>query len=1220
MSKFKPTRSQQQALTAHDSDILVSASAGSGKTTILVDRIVKKLIAGQEIDQLLIVTFTDAAAREMKQRLTKRIQNQAAEISPDKRQHLYRQLSLIPSAYISTLHAFCLRVIRKFYYLIDLDPTFRLLSDDNERYLLKERAWQKVRADYYQADDAEFFALEDNFVSGNDDDDMADLIFQLADFALTTPNPNEWLAQLSQQYFIENDVSQTDFYQETLLDTLTNNIAYLKLQVQKTLQYIDAYEQLEGYYDSLAALNEQLKQIQQQLPELLWDDLRRLIVQLPPIKGRAKAKTDPEIMQPFKNLKNSITEQLQELQYKLFALDNQQWQKILQSAGQLVDKLVTVEVKFLKKFKQEKQAQHSLDFNDLEHYTMQILQTQKDGIAVAKEYYQQQFTEILVDEYQDTNPLQEAIVQQIRRNNPANLFMVGDVKQSIYGFRQAAPQLFVHKYQRMQVDSQAGQLINLSENFRSTKNVIDTVNGIFERVMDQHLGDLDYTQDTRLIAGADFPADLDTTTDVILNQAAENSTDTTNEQAEINLIIEKIQQLFADNYQIYDRQSGQKRPLKYSDIVILTRVKSLNNDIVNQFAQAHLPIVVPDAANYFQATEVRVMLSMLKIIDSPRQDIPLVAVLRSMIGGLNENELAYLRINSRTGDYYQALINYLADNSYNQKNEFAHELTTKVQHFMDQLAGFREQAPKISISELIWQIYLQTGYLSYAQGMPNGRQRVANLHALYQRADQFEQMEFKGLFQFIRFIEHIQNNQKDLAQPLEYQQESNEITVMTIHGSKGLEFPIVFLLNIDHRFNNEDSHRKYLFDTQQGIGIKYLDQQTHIIYETLPMYTAKAKQRNKVLSEEIRLLYVALTRAQQKLILVGSTKKSLEEEWNNWQLPNQTDTVIDTAIRSKFNSFQNMLQYVWGLNGQFTEDQVEAKAQSAFQFVINCKSPQKITPDASIANQQPDDSAMNQEITPLFKSTVQKILNFSYPYNVATKTTAYQSVSEIKHLFASPDDQDLPVIDWQQHKPQGNRYILDDFVRPHFLTDEKVAVTPADIGSATHLLLQKIDLKKQPTMGDFQALAHTLVQQQILTAAVAAKINYASLAQFYQSDLGQQILQQQTKLHREWAFSLLLPAKRLFTQMSQEMDDQILIHGIIDGLFRDADNQIIIFDYKTDYLDPQKSSGKHSIPNAVQEYSGQLNLYQQAVEQIAHQKVAHKYLCLLSINQVVEVK
>lgn len=1220
MTQFIPTKNQRQALEKADRDVLVSAAAGSGKTTVLVEHIIEQLFNGQDLDHLLIVTFTEAAAQEMKQRLTHELQSRTATVTDtSKRQHLYRQLALIPSAYISTLHAFCLRVIRKFYYLRDVDPNFRLLSDDNERFLLKERAWQKLRTAYYQAEDEDFFLLEDNFVGGSDDSTMADLLFHLTDFATTTPDPKSWIESLPLQYQVGSDITQTDFYQQILQRTLINNVAYLQLQVQKAQDTTQTYDELAAYQTSLQQLNEQIQNLQQNLPNLKWDDLRLLVLDLPTISGRAKPKTDPHITQPFLTLKKNITSQLQELQYKLFALDNQQWQKILQGTGHLVTKLVEVAQRFLQQFQTEKSLQHSLDFNDLEHQALTLLQTQKGGHQVAQEYYQQQFQEILIDEYQDTNPLQETIIQLIRRRDPGNLFMVGDIKQSIYGFRQAAPQLFVHKYQQMQSLLQTGKLINLSENFRSAPNVIQTINEIFTRIMDQDLGDMNYDAAAKLVSGTQFPEDLDTTTEVIINQENLQNSSTTNEQEEIKLIIDRIQQLFAQDYQIFDRHKNQKRPLKYSDIAILTRVKSLNNDVMHLFAQAHLPVIVTDAANYFQATEVQVILSLLKIIDNPRQDIALVAVLRSMIGGLNENELAYLRINSRTGDYYQALLNYLADSDYNQKNKFAQNLTVKVRHFMEQLDSFRQQAPKMSIAELIWQIYLKTGYLSYVQGMPNGRQRAANLHALYQRADQFERMEFKGLFQFIHFIEHIQNNKQDLGQPMEYNQASDQIQVMTIHASKGLEFPLVFVLNIDHHFNNEDSHKRYLLDSQTGIGVKYLDPTTHILYETLPLYAIKAKQKKKVISEEMRLLYVALTRAQQKLILVGATKKTVSAQWSEWQLPQKPHTVIDTALRNKFNSFQTMLQYILGLNGQLQDNKVVAQPQSPFDFqVVFQKAEPKIavTPTSAQLNE-----GKNFKPTPIFQKTVQQVLNFAYSHQEATRTTAYQSVSEIKHLFASPDDQNLPVVDWQQQHSRGNRYTIDEFARPRFLATAKVAVNAADIGSATHLLLQKISLQSlAPTTADFKQLAHQLVQQQILTAAVAQKIDYQSLGDFYQSQLGKNILKYRTSLKREWAFSMLLPAKRLFNQLSSADDDQILIHGIIDGLFKNDQQQIIIFDYKTDYLDPSQATGPHSVRHALQEYSGQLNLYQQAVEQIAQQKVIHKYLCFLSINQVVEVK
>ena len=454
---------------------------------------------------------------------------------------------------------------------------------------------------------------------------------------------------------------------------------------------------------------------------------------------------------------------------------------------------------------------------------------------------------------------------------------------------------------------------------------------------------------------------------------------------------------------------------------------------------------------------------------------------------------------------------------------------------------------------------------------------------------------------------------------MEYNQASDQIQVMTIHASKGLEFPLVFVLNIDHHFNNEDSHKRYLLDSQTGIGVKYLDPTTHILYETLPLYAIKAKQKKKVISEEMRLLYVALTRAQQKLILVGATKKTVSAQWSEWQLPQKPHTVIDTALRNKFNSFQTMLQYIWGLNGQLQDNKVVAQPQSPFDFqVVFQKAEPKIavTPTSAQLNEEKDFKP-----TPIFQKTVQQVLNFTYSHQEATRTTAYQSVSEIKHLFASPDDQNLPVVDWQQQHSRGNRYTIDEFARPRFLATAKVAVNAADIGSATHLLLQKINLQSlAPTTADFKQLAHQLVQQQILTAAVAQKIDYQSLGDFYQSQLGKNILKYRTSLKREWAFSMLLPAKRLFNQLSSADDDQILIHGIIDGLFKNDQQQIIIFDYKTDYLDPSQATGPHSVRHALQEYSGQLNLYQQAVEQIAQQKVIHKYLCFLSINQVVEVK
>lgn len=1226
MTEFSPTADQLQALTATGSDILVSASAGAGKTKILVERIVRQLQQGEQIDHLLIVTFTEAAAQEMKQRLLQQVQLAAQRATePQLVQHLRAQLAKIPGACISTLHAFCLQVIRKFYYLIDLDPVFRLLSDSNERFLLQERAWQQVRSAYYQAADRDFLALENNFATGNDDSEVENLFFKLTDFALTNENPQQWLHKLATDYQVVGDVSAASFYQEYFVDFLEQQLHYLVLQVSDLAEQATNFTELNGYQPSVETLLQQVNALLTDLRHLKWDQLRQRVLALTPIKGRAKAKSDISIVEPFKAKKKAVSQLIQEWQYKYFVLDNRQWCQLLQASAHLIDKVVEVEERFLTAFQKQKQRQHSLDFNDLEHYCLKILQVDYQGQRVAQEYYRTLFHEILVDEYQDTNPLQEAIIQQIKQSTPGNLFMVGDVKQSIYGFRQAAPFLFTHKFQAMQQDPTVGQLINLTTNFRSHPNVLATVNEIFRHIMDQTLGEVDYDQTAQLQAGSHFSPQCDATSEVLfLQQSSLTEEHLTNEQAQIQLIIQRIQELKAANLQVYDRQTQRLRSLRYSDIAILTRVKSLNNDLIEQFSQAQIPIVVHDAANYFQATEVQVMLSMLKIIDNPQQDIALVAVLRSAIVGLDENELAYLRINQRGDNYYQRVEHYLKDREYNQKNAFAQRLTQKVTTFMEQLTSFRQLAPKISLAALIWQVYLKTGYLSYVQGMPNGSQRVSNLHALYQRADEFEQQGFKGLFQFIHFIEHIEDNDQDLSQPVEHHGQQDEVQVLTIHGSKGLEFPIVFVLNLDHSFNLMDVRKRYLLDAQQGMGLKYLDTQTHVFYETLPMTALKANQKNKVLSEEIRLLYVALTRAQQKLILVGSVKDDPEVAFEKWQVGLTPETtVLDIGLRSNFHSFQEMLQPILALNGTLKQQDeamvIEPKSSSTFQFVARFMEvpSEKNTPLLTPPNDQTTATSA-PEVDNLFMKTARQILDFQYPQQIATTTTAYQSVSEIKHLFANPDDQTLPTLDLQAKSTPGQRYVLNDFKRPKFLSQDKSQVTPADVGSATHLLLQKITLTKTPTQQDFQALAQQLVAQKALSANVAQKIDFGSLENFYASTLGQQIIANQKTLHREWTFSMVLPAQQIFPQQ-QLGDDQILVHGIIDGLFVNQAQQVVLFDYKTDHVNLRQATGEHSVKQIVQKYSGQLNLYQQAAQQILQLPVVDKFLCLLSVNQIIKV-
>lgn len=531
----------------------------------------------------------------------------------------------------------------------------------------------------------------------------------------------------------------------------------------------------------------------------------------------------------------------------------------------IVAELAAVVQQFATAYDAEKRRRHVWEFSDIEHFALQILQAPAPEAIAVREQLSKDYHEIMVDEYQDTNELQEAIVTTLAHEHPGNLFMVGDIKQSIYRFRLAEPKLFIDKFNRYQADPDAGKEITLAENFRSMKNVDAFTNLIFTQIMDEQLGQIKYAGSAKLVYGANYPDTLPNVaflmiydTEAPSDAGADDAPD--GDAGQVTLIAQQIRELLAKETQIWDRSEQQLRPLKYEDIAIISSTKKNNLEIQDQFGRADIPVQINDAQSYFKTTEVQIMMSMLQIIDNPYQDIPLAAVLRSPIVGLNENELAYLRINDKSDDYYSALLHFYQ--GYQDEyagNHYADELYPKIQKFLEQLQQFQTTARQKQLATLIWQIYQTTGFLDYVAGMPAGPQRQANLHALYERAADYEQNGFKGLFQFVRFIERMQRNDHDLAEAKTRATE-NAVQVMTIHGSKGLEFPVVFLLNASKKFNMQDLTDHAVLNNQLGIGIDYFDPEKRVAAPTLPKLVIQAATRKEALAEEMRKLYVALTR------------------------------------------------------------------------------------------------------------------------------------------------------------------------------------------------------------------------------------------------------------------------------------------------------------------------------------------------------------------------
>ncbi|MDN5810182.1 MAG: helicase-exonuclease AddAB subunit AddA [Tetragenococcus koreensis] len=1209
------TDKQWQAVFDTGDNLLVSASAGSGKTTVLVRRVIEKLKNGSNIDELLIVTFTEAAAREMKERIQNALQDAInKESEQQRRNHFVKQLTLLPRAQISTLHAFCLTVIRRFYFLIDLDPVFRMLTDDTERLLLKEEVWEELRDDYFEAYDEEFYRLAENFSNDRSDDGLTNLIMSLYDFAKANPDPTTWLNQLSQSYDTTQGLAGNQMYQTQVKPLILANLQTAIGQLQAALEMAQSSELMEKAELVLTSDLEQAnllwnyvneENVQQAYEQLSNFDFKRY----PTYKKEDAKELSNDFIKPRRD---SAKELIKETE-SFFAQSPEKMLALMDQAQPLVEKMGEVTLAFIENYQKRKQAKGVLDFNDLEHFALDILQGDGQG-SEASSYYRDRFEEVLVDEYQDTNRLQEAILFWVREPEPTqgNLFMVGDVKQSIYAFRLADPTLFVDKYLAF-AQKEGGRRIVLAENFRSRKEVLQFTNLVFEQLMDETVGQIPYDEAAQLVAGFPaFPDSEEFSTELLLYEKEVEDDPTVVDdktEGELYLVALKIKELVENRFMIYDKNQKEMRPITYDDIVLLTPTRKNNLVIMDVFKQFQIPLEVNDAQNYFQATEVQIMISLLEVIDNPYQDIPFVAVLRSPIVGLNEEELAMIRLAQKDSYYYEAFLAYLSEDD---------ELAARLHTFNEQLTSWRELARRRSISELIWSIYQETAYLDYIIGLASGRQRYANLVALAHRAETYEKSSFRGLYQFIRFIEKMQEKDKDLAEPLALSQE-NAVKVMTIHASKGLEFPVVFLLDMTKQFNYSDFTARFIFEERLGAGIQYIDEE-QVRYDTLPYQAIKQQRIQKMLSEEMRKLYVALTRAEQKLYLVGSYKTK-EEALKNWQKAlDQENLVLDPALRLKGKG--NLMDWVGmtlmrhpDMQKVFSEATASKKVvDHPTHFEIHWSNQTQL--EETIQKYQTSVNDI-QSLNPPEKAEVSELqqrLDFIYPMEKSTKTTSYQSVSEMKRLYNDPDDQQLNKISWQstleQQQAQHYRYVTEELAKPKFMQQEQI--DPTVIGSATHSLLQLLPLTSAPTQTSIQQKLEMLVANHQVESQVAEKMDLSAVLWFFQTDLGQKILAEPDRVRREQPFSMLKDARDVFLDFD-EADAELLIHGIVDG-YIEYEDHVILYDFKTDHV--YNANSKQQV---LDKYMGQLRLYREALAQALNKPVTHTFLVLLNSKEIIEM-
>ncbi|MCH4170397.1 MAG: helicase-exonuclease AddAB subunit AddA [Lactobacillus sp.] len=1238
MVKF--TDNQQKAITHNGHNILVSASAGSGKTAVLVQRVIEE-IQTIDVDQLLIVTFTRAAAQEMKERIQRAIQNEISALqvkaklsTADKTQlhHDRRQLNRLNLANISTIHAFCEQVIHRFYYLINMDPEFSILEDSTQGTLFKQNVFADLREAYYNADDLTFFKLTENFSNDRDDQGLEDMVFKVYDYMRAFADPNAWLASLPAQYRNQPNILDNAAFKTTILPQLTTALNGLSSTCQQAQAQFSALG-LEKQPLLMAQVLTNITQIQSALAAKNYQDLRtNLQVFDKKLTWFRYKKNEADVEAESRQLSQQIDDQvagITELVTNYFILSEDQLRDINDHCQQLLTKFVEVMTGFSENYQTLKRQRNLIDFSDLEHFAYDILNYQDDqGQQPARAFYQHKFSEVLIDEYQDINPLQESLLGLVAKTTPGNRFMVGDIKQSIYGFRMADPTLFAHKYATYGDGAKdQDERIVLAENFRSQQTITDFVNYIFAQLMDQQLGDISYDQNAYLRFGATYyPADQNPVEVLLTTSTSEDTTADpakTDEAKPLDVspailtLAQRITTMVQHQELIYDNETGEQRPVTYGDIAVLVSTRHANLDIIDTFKKAAIPVIVNDTQNYFQTTELRIMLALLELIDNPDQDIPLVAVLRSPIVGLDENELGFIRGNDpqKNQSFYECLQQVETSQSIDLA-VCQPDFLEKIGRFLTDLTSYRDMARANQLADLIWTIYNTTGFLDYVSGMPSGPQRSANLQALYDRAKQYEANGFKGVFQFVRFIQQMQANDKDLGQPNVAQENLEAVQVMTIHKSKGLEFPVVFVFDLEHQFNTDASRQKFALNQQLGLGLDYLTDQ-RILVPTVQKKLIQAVNHQMDLAEELRLLYVALTRAQQRLILVADlrdatrSKNSPEAVMDRWaDLANDPGLHLPLATKLKAKSFLDFIgpalirgqkegvfadHYVGGLFDDLPH-QVSAK------FV----KPNPLTPSTPVETKIQTSPKQVIELSPSFTQLIQRRFNQTYPNLAATKTTAYQSVSDIKRQFDDPDLDTLVPLDLE-NSPQA--FSVSQLNEPEFLRDT-AHISATQLGTATHLIFQKVDLTQPLTLDSLKNTAQHLVAQGLLTQPLSQRLDLPGILSFFKTDLGEKIQQHPQNFHREVTFSMVYPANQLFDEIDANDPGNVLIHGMIDGYYR-SDNELILVDYKTDHADNQ---------TIVNRYQGQLNLYALALGNICQQEVSHKYLYGLHSQELIPLK
>ena len=1218
MADVKWTKEQQDAIYEKGTNILVAAAAGSGKTAVLVERIINKVINENiDIDKILVVTFTNAAASEMRERILEAIYKKMEEFPDNK--NLQRQIILISKASICTIDSFCLDIIRNNFFEIDTSANFRV-ADTTEIELLKQEVLEDIFEDKYLNEDKCFLKLINTYTTYRDDEPLKELLLNIYKYIQSSPFPIEWLSEKVEMFNLKEKINQ-DFsktiWGEILLNTLKEELSDYIITLKKVSKDLSKYEELIKFKIVIDEDIINLEYVQENLDS--WDNAYDKANNLKWSTWPTDKKITLDEKDNAKNIRDSVKKKFNTSISKILLYDSNEANENIYNMYDILKSIQQLIQEFADKFAIRKKEKNIVDFNDIEHFALNILlkHENKEIIQtdVAKKY-QQKYVEIAIDEYQDSNLVQEYILTSVSRGN--NIFMVGDVKQSIYKFRQAMPELFLNKYEKYEVkgnDISNGEKIQLFKNFRSRSNILDVTNMIFENIMSKKLGDIQYNTTEFLNLGADYKnpegnidfagktelhiidlkeAEINIFKDDEEDSESENKERIEDVVLEAKFVATKIRELINSNYMVFDKKIKDYRKVTYKDIVILLRATSVTAPIYeNEIAKFNLPVFSDVSSEYLESIEIQTIMSVLKVIDNPMQDIPLVTVLRSSIAGFSDNDLVEIRLKNKNQSFYQSLKQYDNDE----------KLKEKIDRFLSNIKRWQAQEKYMPLDELIWQIYLDTGFYNYVTLMPNGALRQANLKMLFERAKQYESASFKGLFNFISFIDKLHTNSGDLSSAKLIGENENVIRIMSIHKSKGLEFPIVYLCGTGKQFNMQDLNKNILLHQNIGIGPKYINNERSIEYNTLAKEAIKIQTKIESLSEEMRVLYVALTRAKEKLIITGIVKdvdKSFKEKQDLIEMyKNIENTKLNEAVLKRYKTYIDWIILVYFNNSNIIKDYIDLQVHKKTDLLKQFEQKSEKVKNRNIYEELKEKSKnVKEEDIENLKNKLSWIYGYMDSIIIPTKT----SVTKIKQ---AENNENIPELE----EILNNKKYTSEIAKPKFLNEEQ-KISSAQKGTLMHLCFQRLNEKNSYTYDSLKEFIQDMVNKDIITKLEAETINVNTLLEYTKSNLWNEI-KCAKQVYKEQPFYINLQAKDIYNNSS---DDNILVQGIIDLYYISKDGKIILVDYKTDRV----NNGEEDI--LVQKYKSQLDIYTKALEKSLNKLVDEKYIYSVALNKMIQCK